>query len=360
MNDVMIQDYPINIKRTSRSRIKEVDFDNIAFGEVCADHMFIADYYDGEWHDAEILPYGKISFVPAISALHYGQSIFEGMKAYRYADDSPVLFRPLANHKRFNLSAQRMAMPDVPEAIFIGALNQLVSMDRDWIPTVDGGSLYIRPFMFATEEYVGIRPAEHFRFIVFTSPVSKYYTKPVKVLVSDYYVRAFRGGTGTAKAVGNYGASMLPMMEARKNGYDQMLWLDGRNYDTIQEIGTMNVFFVIGDTVVTPTLANEDILDGVTRDSCLQLLRDNDYTVEEREVTMSELYKAYQAGQLKEAFGTGTAATVAPITTIGYNGEDLHLIAGEPGTVAHWLKVTLNGIKRGTIPDKYGWIWRVS
>jgi branched-chain amino acid aminotransferase len=356
MEDVMLSDYPINITRTARSRIEEVDFDNISFGEVCADHMFIADFYDGEWHDAEILPYGKISFVPAISALHYGQSIFEGMKAYHYVDGKPVLFRPLSNHKRLNLSARRMAMPDLPEAVFMSALTQLVGIDRDWIPTIDGGSLYIRPFMFATEEYVGIRPAEHFRFIVFTSPVSKYYTRPVKVLVSDFYVRAFRGGTGTAKAVGNYGASMLPMMEARKKGYDQMLWLDGRDYDTVQEIGTMNVFFRLGDMVITPTLANEDILDGVTRDSCIQLLRDNGHDLEEREITMTEIYDAYRRGELKEAFGTGTAATVAPIDVIGYRGEDLKLRTSQPDTVAAWLKATLSGIKRGTLKDPYGWI----
>jgi len=357
MEDVMIQERPINVTRTSRSRITEVDFDNIAFGEVCADHMFTSDYYDGAWHDEQIIPYGEISFVPSISALHYGQSIFEGMKAYRHDDGHPTLFRPLMNHQRINRSAQRMAMPEIPESLFMSALTRLVSMDRDWIPTRDGASLYVRPFMFATEEYVGIRPATHFRFIIFTTPVSKYYSDPVKVLASEYYVRAFRGGTGTAKAAGNYGASMLPMMKAREIGYDQMLWLDGRNFDIIQEIGTMNVFFVIGDTIVTPTLANEDILDGVTRDSCIQLLRDEGHRLEEREVTITEVHRAYQEGNLREAFGTGTAATVAPITTIGYRGEDMILPLGR---IADWLKNTLHGIKRGRIKDQYGWVYKVN
>jgi branched-chain amino acid aminotransferase len=357
MEDIMIQDAPISVTPTTKSRIGEVDFDNIAFGEVCADHMFVADYYDGDWHDSKIVPYGEISILPSVSALHYGQAIFEGMKAYRFADGSPVLFRPLRNHKRFNASAQRMAMPAVPEGLFMGALCQLVSMDREWIPSANGGSLYIRPFMFSTEEYVGIRPAGHFRFMVFTSPVSRYYTQPVKVLASDYYVRAFKGGTGTAKAAGNYGASMLPMMEARQRGYDQMLWLDGANFDTVQEIGTMNVFFVVGDTVITPSLDNQDILDGVTRDSCIQLLRDRGQSVEERHVSMTELSKAYDTGELSEAFGAGTAATVAPISVIGYKGRDIQLEA--PGPVAAWLKSTMSGIKRGTVADTHGWVYRV-
>lgn len=357
MEDVMISHPAIRITQTSRSRISEVDFDNIAFGEVCADHMFVANYYDEDWHDSKIVPYGEISFVPSISALHYGQSIFEGMKAYRHVSGKPALFRPLVNHERFNQSARRMAMPEVSEHLFMGALIQLVSMDRDWIPRIEGGSLYIRPFMFATEEYVGIRIPEHFSFIVFTSPVSKYYTRPVKVLASDHWVRAFKGGTGTAKAAGNYGASMLPMKEARERGYDQMLWLDGTNFNTVQEIGTMNVFFVIGDTVVTPTLEHGDILDGVTRDSSITLLQDNGYKVEVREVTMTELHEAYKKGELKEAFGAGTAATIAVIDTIGYKGEDMNLPA--MGPVASWLKKTMGNLKRGRIPDPYGWVYLI-
>lgn len=355
----MLEEHKIEVTQTQKSRLKEVDFENIRFGEVCADHMFLADYRDGRWHKPQIMPYGKLPMAPTISALHYGQSIFEGMKAYKTADGQPVLFRPEVNATRFNESAKRMAMPTVPEGLFISALSKLISIDQDWIPTAAGASLYVRPFMFATEEYVGIKVAENFRFIIFTSPVSTYYSKPVRILAADYYIRAFRGGTGRAKAAGNYGASMLPMMEARAKGYDQVLWLDGGNYNVIQESGTMNIFFVIDGTAVTPSLENDDILEGVTRDSVISLLRENGRSVEERTITMEEIAHAHSEGRLQEAFGTGTAATIAPVSHIGYQGQDLELNHGE-GTVASWLKQTLSDLKRGMRDDPNNWVFPVN
>lgn len=350
--------FEIDVTRVSRSRIAEVDFNNLQFGKFYSDHMFIAEYIDGHWQKCRIVPFGDLQLSPASSFMHYGQSIFEGMKAYKDENGNPLLFRTEQNHKRWNISANRMGMPEIPYELFSSSLNELVSLDRDWIPTQDGCSLYLRPFMFAADEFVGIRPTEHFMYIVITSPAARYYSHPVKVLAADKYVRAFPGGVGYAKASGNYGASMLPLIEAHKAGYDQVLWMDGFEFRYAEEIGSMNVFFIVDNTVLTPAL-NGTILDGVTRDSCIQILRSYGLTVNETKVDLEELLKASRAGKLQDAFGTGTAASVAPISHIGYKGHVMELPSIESREISNRLKKDLEGIKTGRIKDTYGWVTKL-
>ncbi|MCH8904572.1 MAG: branched-chain amino acid aminotransferase [Bacteroidetes bacterium] len=316
--------FEIRIRKSEVSRIDSLDFNNIPFGKVFSDHMFSADYYDGEWRDCEILPFSKISISPSMTALHYGQAIFEGMKAFKDMEGNPQLFRPEQNFTRFNNSAHRMAMPELPEEIFISAIKEIVSLDRDWIPSQPNCALYIRPFMFATDEFIGIKPSDNFKFMIFTCPVGIYYPKPVKILVSEQYVRAFPGGAGFAKAAGNYGATLLPIKEARTDGYDQILWMEGGKFKFIQESGTMNAFFMIDDVLITPEL-DGTILDGVTRNSVIQLMKDKGVTVEERPISIDEVVDAYHTRKLQDAFGTGTAVTIAHFESIGYKGEEIML-----------------------------------
>ena len=350
--------HPIQIHKTTASRIDELDFNDIGFGKVYSDHMFIADYENGEWGDCRILPYGHISLSPATSAIHYGQSIFEGMKAFKSPTGQPQLFRPDKNITRLNISAKRMAMPELPAEIFWGGINEIIQIDHRWIPTNSGSSLYIRPYMFATDEFIGVKPAEHFRFMIITCPVGPYYPKPVKVKVADHYVRAVKGGVGEAKAAGNYAATMLAVQEARDSGYDQILWMDALNFQHIQEVGTMNIFFQIGDTIVTPDLDGA-ILDGVTRDSVITLLKDMNVPLEIRKVNIQEIRDAYQAGNLKDVFGTGTAATIAHVSDLGYKDENMALPAIEERTLSLELKRQLEAIKTSKMDDRFGWIKQI-
>lgn len=320
--------------------------------------MFRIDYRDGAWQDAQILPYGDISVAPSLSALHYGQAIFEGMKAFKNPEGGAQLFRPHQNLERLNLSARRMAMPEMPEDIFINALKELVKIDQAWIPTKAGSALYLRPFMFATDDFVGVRPSKNFTFIIFSCPVNSYYPKPIKVLVEEKYVRAFDGGTGFAKTAGNYGVTMLPTLEAQQKGFDQIIWTDGIGHDYVEESGTTNLFFVIGNRVLTPNL-DGTILKGVTRDSCIQILRDKGYTVEERKVSMKEVAEAFDKGLLKDAFGTGTAAIIAKIAAFNYNGKDYVLPPVESREVSNMLYDTLGGIYTSTIEDTFNWIEKI-
>ncbi|MCH8319208.1 MAG: branched-chain amino acid aminotransferase [Bacteroidetes bacterium] len=350
--------YPITINKITQSRIHELDFENIEFGKIFSDHLFIANYKDSQWQDCRIVPYDNISLSPATSCIHYGQSIFEGMKTFKNSESNPLLFRPEMNARRLNRSAQRMAMAEVPEELFINALHELIALDQDWIPTTEGSSLYIRPYLFATDEYIGMKASDTYKFIIFTCPVSDYYSQPVNVLVTDKYIRAFEGGTGTAKAAGNYAATMLPVKEARAKGYDQILWLDGKEFKYIQEIGTMNIFFIINNVVVTPEL-DETLLDGITRDSVIQLCKDKGIKVEERKVTIQEIYAAFKNKTLQDCFGTGTAATIAQIAKIGYKGENLILPPGDQRAISNELRKELYDIKTGKLPDKFNWMVKV-
>ena len=349
----------IKITKTTHSRINTCDFNNIQFGTVFSDHMFVVDYEDGKWINPEILPFGPMSLSPSTFALHYGQAIFEGMKAYKNTNGEAQLFRPKDNIKRLNQSANRMAMAELPEEIFMEGLKQLIAIDSDWIPTKSGSSLYIRPYMFATDEFVGVRPAKHFKFVIFTCPVNAYYPKPIRVVVEEKYVRAFDGGVGATKAAGNYGISMLPTYEANKKGFDQIIWTDGREHKYIEESGTMNVFFVIGDKVITPVL-DGTILAGVTRNSCIKLLQTKGYTVEERKISVDEIVDAANKGELKDAFGTGTAAIVAKIAAINYKGVEYTLPNPEEREVSNYLYKTLGEIQTGVITDDFNWIEKIN
>ena len=346
------------IRQVEKTRINEIDFDNIPFGRVFSDHMFIADYYDGEWQDPRIVPYESLALSPAISAIHYGQSIFEGMKAYRGPSGSPQLFRPLMNYRRFNRSAKRMCMPEINEELFIGGLRDLVDLDQAWIPKNESDSLYLRPFMFATDSFLGIKPSETYRFMIFTCPVGPYYAKPLNVKVSTEYVRAFPGGVGAAKAAGNYAASLYPTKLAQQAGFDQIIWLDGIDKRYIEESGTMNLFFVIDNVLITP-VPEGTILEGVTRDSTIQLARDLGIPVEIRKLSIDEVVTAYNHGQLQEAFGAGTAATLAFIQSITYKDLQMSLNPNSPNSVRSRLRDQLEGIKISKVEDPHNWVYKV-
>ena len=352
--------YKISVEKTKASGLEQIDFTNLPFGKHFSDHMFIADFYEGDWHDCRIVPFANFSMHPALSSLHYGQAIFEGIKAEKDQEGNPIIFRPDQNIARFNASANRMAMPEVPYEVFINALDKLISLDKSWIPDAPNSSLYIRPYMFATEEFVGIKPAEKFRFAIFTSPVGAYYSKPVKVFIHDKYVRAFPGGTGFAKCAGNYGAVMMPVREVQKLGYDQILWLDGIHHRYLQEIGTMNIFVVIDGVLITPALDQGTILHGITRDSILKLANNEGYVVQERDISIEEVIHAYHDGKLEDMFGTGTAAVVSHIGEFHYKGENYELPAVESRDISNKLKSRLIALKSGKSEDIFDWLHTVS
>ncbi len=349
----------IKVNKTENSRLHEIDALNINFGKHYSDHMLIAYYENGQWLPPEITPFHNLYLSPATTFFHYGQAIFEGVKAYKSPNGDALIFRPYDNWKRMNRSAERMAMPDVPQEIFIEGMRQLIALDHKWIPESEDTSLYIRPFMLAIDEFIGVRPAEKFMFIIITSPAGPYYNHPVSIYVQDQYVRAFPGGIGFTKAAGNYGMSMYPTREIKKMGYDQILWTDGFEHKYVQEIGTMNVFFVIGDKVITPDINTDVILEGVTRDSVIKLLREKGITVEERPLSIDEIESAYKAGQLKEAFGTGTAASIAPIYKLTYHDDAMELPQLETWEVSNWLKQELADIRYGRKEDTHGWTLKV-
>jgi branched-chain amino acid aminotransferase len=350
-----IEELSIKVEKVTQSRLNEVDFNALKFGREFSDHMLVADYENGSWGQPSIQPYGKLAFAPSSSVFHYGQAIFEGMKAYRSADDRILLFRPDANFSRFNNSAVRMSMAEVPEHIFMDGIKQLVELDSKWVPKGDGQALYIRPFMIADDEFIGVKASNRYKFMIITSPTAGYYSGAVSVKVEEHYARACEGGIGAAKAAANYAASLLPAAKAQAEGYDQLIWTDSKTHQFIEESGTMNIMFVIGDTLLTPSLDTKTILPGITRDSILTLARDWGMKVEERQVSVKEIIEAHKSGELKEAFGAGTAATIAPISRIGYNNKDYALSDFTQWEFSNKAKATLEGIKRGKIEDKFGW-----
>ncbi len=350
-----MSDQNIKITKTKQSRLDDVDFNNLTFGNIFSDHMFITDFDGEQWTDPRIVPFGRLDLHPAIMALHYGQAIFEGMKASQRNDGQPLLLRPEMHAKRINASARRMCMQEIPEELFLEALHKLVGLDHKWIPPQEGSALYIRPYMFASDEFIGVRPSIRYKFIIFTCPVGPYYSKPVRLKAELEYIRAAVGGTGEAKAAGNYAGALLPTLLAQKEGFDQILWMDAKEFRYIQEVGTMNVFFVIGDKVVTPE-TDGAILKGITRDMIMTILREKGYTVEERPVDIHELVDAHQNGLLKEAFGTGTAAVVAPISEIAYKDQIITLPAITEESIGSIAKNEINGLRSGRIEDTHNWI----
>lgn len=348
----------IKVELTKNPRKKPGPNDPLPFGRIFTDHMFLMDYDEGQgWHDARIVPYGPIPMMPSCMCLHYGQSVFEGMKAYRTQDGRILLFRPEKNMARLNSSNERLCIPLIDEKFAEEAIKKLVSVDKDWVPTGEGTSLYIRPFIIGMDEHIGVHPSSHLLFMVICSPVGAYYPEgldPVKIYVEKNYVRAVRGGMGYTKTAGNYAASLKAQDEAEKQEYTQVLWLDGIERKYIEEVGTMNVFFVIGDEVVTPELQGS-ILPGITRMSCIDLMKSWGMKVSERRISIDELAQAARDGNLKEAFGSGTAAVISPIGHLKWGDEIMTINGGEIGALSQKLYDTLTGIQWGKIKDEFGW-----
>jgi len=351
----MLDTLAIPTQTTTASRLSQLDLANLEFGKHFSDHMFVVDYQNGEWQNPQILPYGDFTVSPANSALHYGQAIFEGLKAYKNEQGAIVIFRPYDNLARMNTSAERMCMPAVPEELFIQGLKQLVRLDADWVPSAPNTALYIRPFMFATDGMLGVRPSETYRFAIITCPVGAFFGKPLRVRFEEKYVRSAEGGAGFAKNAGNYGAALYPTKLAQDAGYHQLLWTDASQHRFIEESGTMNVAFIINGTLVTPALSTS-ILDGITRRSVLQIARDWGMPVEERKVAAIEVMEALQNGTLTEAFGIGTAVTIAPITVVGYQGHDYSLPELTSDSFARRVLQALEDIRTGVAPDTHNWI----
>jgi len=345
----------LKIKKIAQTRIHEVDFDNLKFGRTFSDHMVVITYENGAWSNGEVVPFDYLPMNPATLVLHYGQAIFEGMKAEKTADGKVVMFRPELNARRFNRSAIRMAMPEIPEEVYVNSLMTLLDIDRDWIPTKEGSSLYMRPFMYAADEFIGVQPSSTYKFIIFTCPVGAYYSKPVNVFIEEHYSRAASGGTGFAKAAGNYAGSLYPAQLAKANGYDQIMWTDSEEHKYIQEAGTMNLFFVIDDKVITPEL-NDCILPGTTRQTIIELYKEDGIVVEERKISVDEVFAASENGTLQDVFGAGTAAVVTYVASIGKEGMKIELPPIGERTYSTNMKKKLTDIKKGITPDTRDWL----
>lgn len=349
----------IPVEHIAKSRISSIDFKNLEFGKYISDHMIVADFKDGKWHEPTIVPFGDMLMSPAMLSLHYGQAIFEGMKAFWTSKGDINIFRPHKHHSRMNKSLDRMCMPQVSEEMFIQSLHSLIELDKAWIPKSEGSSLYVRPFMFAYEARLGVKVADHFKFIIVTSPVAAYQAKPYRLKVEDYYVRTAEGGTGFAKCAGNYGGAFYPTQIAREEGFDQILWTDHKEHKYIDEVGMMNVMFVINGKLVTPKL-NTSILDGVTRDSILTLAKDMGMPIEERRVSIDEIETGLKNKTVTEAFGTGTAAVVAPIAVIRIKDQDLQIPEAKADSFQLRVKQKLQNIRMGNEPDVHEWNYLIS
>jgi branched-chain amino acid aminotransferase len=349
--------YPVRVTRTPQSRLSQVDFSNLTFGHTISDHMFVMDYDGEQWTDLRIEPFQKFDISPANLALHYGQSIFEGMKASK-VDGVPHLMRPEMHARRMNLSAERLCMPTIPEDMFVQAVKMLVDLDRDWIPEGGDFSLYLRPLMFATDEVFGVQVSKKYRFLIFTGPVGPYYPKPVTLWVEEVFTRAAQGGAGEAKCAGNYGAALLPAQRAKQAGYDQVMWMDAVERKYVQEVGTMNLFFVLDGKVVTPTTTGT-ILRGITRDCFFTMLKDWGYTVEDRLLSIAEIADAYGRGTLTECFGAGTAAVVSHVSEITWRTTKMVLPPADAAhrPVATRLKEHFSRLRTGLAEDRHGWLY---
>lgn len=346
---------PIPVSRVSQSRLTETLRENSEFGTTFSDHMLVADWETGSWQQPQIVPFGPMSLSPGLTPFHYGQAIFEGFKAHRTANGGVALFRPRENFVRLNRSAARLAMPEIPEALFLDGVSGLVRLDREWIPHREGGALYVRPVYFGVDDTLLVRPANRFRFVVMTCPVGPYFAQPIRLLAEERFVRAFPGGTGDSKAAGNYAGGLLAARLAQEKGFHNVLWLDGVERRYVEESGVMNVFFVLDGKAITPPLGGT-ILPGVTRDSALILLHEMGIPVEERQISIDEILSAHAAGKLTEAFGAGTAAIVAPIACIRYRDRDLQFPAAADSSVAARLRARLVALQTGRAPDNHNWL----
>jgi branched-chain amino acid aminotransferase len=345
----------IEITRTKKSALPDVDFNNLEFGKHISDHMVLADYDKGQWGAASVVPFGELRMTPAILSLHYGQSVFEGMKAFRMKDGSINIFRPHKHLSRMNKSLERMCMPKISEEMWLSSLQALIEVDSAWVPDGEGSSLYIRPLVFASESRLGVKVADQYKFVIMSCPVGPYQSKPYRLKVESNYVRTAEGGTGFAKCAGNYGGAFYPTQIAREEGFDQVLWTDSKEHKYIDEVGMMNVMFVLNGNLVTPQL-NTAILDGVTRDSILTLAKElPTFKIEERKVSLQEIEEGFAKGTLTEAFGAGTAAVVAPIAVIHINGKEYTIPTAGPTSFQQQIKKKLHNIRLGLEPDQHGW-----
>jgi branched-chain amino acid aminotransferase len=351
---IMNTNTKISFTPNTNSKLSEVNFNELDFGKYMSDHMLISTYKNGAWEEAGIVPFGPIPMMPTILALHYGQSVFEGMKAFKMKDGKVSIFRIKKHYERLQRTLERMCMPPLPYELFEEGLKALVEADKGWVPDGDGSSLYIRPLVFATEERFGVKVSEEYLMIIMTGPVPPFYPKPLRVKIEDHYSRATKGGTGAAKCSGNYGGAFYATKLAKEAGYDQVLWTDLSDKLYIEESGTMNVFFLIDGKLITPPLS-ETILEGVTRDSVIALSSEMGITVEERRISAGEIFEAHEAGVLQEAFGAGTAAVTAPICAIGLKGKTIDLPAYDNNSVCMKLQLMMTAIRNGTLADKFGW-----
>jgi branched-chain amino acid aminotransferase len=352
------QTISIKINKTTDSKINSVDWENLPFGKVFSDHMLEMDYIDGEWQSPEIKPFAPLNLHPATSAIHYGQSVFEGLKANKAENGDVMLFRPGMNAHRFAESCERMCMPTLPEDVFLELVKKIVEIDKGWIPNKEGYSLYIRPFMFATDDFIGIKPSDTYKFVIFTCPVGVYYSNPVNVKIDEHYTRASHGGVGRAKTAGNYAASLYPAKKGNEEGFHQLIWTDGVEHKYIEESGTMNIVFVLDGKLVTPSEESDTILRGVTKRSVVEIAKHWGVEVEERKVTVEEIINALKEGRLEDAFGAGTAATIAPIAKIGFRGEVFDLPALETRTLSNKIRAYLTDLKCGKVEDEMNWCVR--
>ena len=345
----------IKLSKVKSSKISKVDFSDLGFCKYYTDHMFVCEYENNEWKNFRIIPFQDLNLSPACTTLHYGQTIFEGLKAYKNEKDEILIFRPDKNAKRFNSSAERMCMPSLPEKYFINSIKELLKIEKDWVPKGEENSLYIRPLMFAIDPYIGIKPADKYLFIIICGLAGGYYSEPVNVKIETEYTRAVKGGVGFAKTAANYAAALYPAVQAQKEGFHQLIWTDGKEHNFVEESGTMNLFFVIDNKLITPPLG-DTVLDGVTRDSIISVCPELDIDIEIRKISVKEIIDALGNGSMTEAFGAGTAATIAPIKTIAFQSKKYNLTDNNKLSFSKKILDYLNNLKFGKIDDKFDWV----
>ena len=345
----------IKLSKVKSSKISKVDFSDLGFCKYYTDHMFVCEYENNDWKNFRIIPFQDLNLSPACTTLHYGQTIFEGLKAYKNEKDEILIFRPDKNAKRFNSSAERMCMPSLPEKYFINSIEELLKIEKDWVPKGEENSLYIRPLMFAIDPYIGIKPADKYLFIIICGLAGGYYSEPVNVKIETEYTRAVKGGVGYAKTAANYAAALYPAVQAQKEGFHQLIWTDGKEHNFVEESGTMNLFFVIDNKLITPPLG-DTVLDGVTRDSIISVCPELDIDIEIRKISVKEIIDALGNGSMTEAFGAGTAATIAPIKTIAFQSKKYNLPDNNKLSFSKKILDYLNNLKFGKIDDKFNWV----
>lgn len=348
----------MQITKTAYSKLNEVDFSNLAFGSVFSDHMLVMDYENGQWQEPTIVPFAKLHLSPSLSAINYGQAVFEGMKAYKSDNDEILLFRPHDNWVRLNVSAERMCMPQIPENLFMEGLNALINLDKAWVPNTEGAALYIRPIYFATDEAIGVRPSDNYKLVIFTCPVMNFFKEPLKVYIETHYARSCEGGPGYAKAAGNYAGALYPTKLVQDKGYNQIIWTDAAEHKYLEESGAMNLMAVVGDNLITPSLTSSK-LAGITRDSILKIAKHWNVNIEERQVSIDELVKAHKNNTLKELFGVGTAANIAPIKMFGFDGQQYNMPEQSTEMFSYRAGKYLTDIKTGAEKDLFNWIKKV-